>query len=65
MFNLFLQQSQGIASAIITFVVPLAIFILVMYFFIMKPEKKRRQELMDMQAKIQKDGDHWRYLWYR
>ncbi|NLG81714.1 MAG: preprotein translocase subunit YajC [Bacilli bacterium] len=53
MLNLILQQD--LTTAIITFVVPLAIFILVMYFFIMKPEKKKRQEVMEMQSKVKKD----------
>ncbi len=40
---------------IVTFVVPLALFFLVIYFFVMKPDKKRRQQILEMQAKLQID----------
>lgn len=38
---------------IISFLVPLALFFVVVYFFIMRPEKKRRMQIYEMQSQLQ------------
>jgi preprotein translocase subunit YajC len=42
-------------ATLLSFLVPLALFFLVIYFFIMKPEKKRRTEVYEMQSRLKAD----------
>lgn len=46
------QQTSTLAS-ILSLVLPLAVMVLIFWFFILRPEKKRNKEMQDMLSNIQ------------
>ncbi len=44
---------QGGLGSILTLIIPIALMILIFYFLIMRPEKKRNKEMQDMLSNIQ------------
>ena len=54
MFNM--ESTQVLATIeleqILAFVIPLALFFVIIYFFIVKPEKRRRAQVMEMQSQL-------------
>jgi preprotein translocase subunit YajC len=47
------DSTQKTANPLLTFVVPLGLFFVLLYFMLIRPQKKREQEQKDLQSSIQ------------
>ncbi len=52
MFSNLILILTGTNSALYSVILPVVLFIFVIYFFIMRPEKKRRQQAYSMQSQL-------------